>query len=298
MSKFDMSKLVQNVQKEFKNTSLATKIGTGNRLKQLGEEDFLKMPQWWIQATNTPGLPYGTGVVLAGRTDSGKTTGAIEAMKAAQAIGAGIIYAETENKTTEMDLVRKGIDPKGVAVLRSSISEELFTMLFSMWEEYRTNYPDNPLLIIVDSLGNTVSQRDSELNLVDGKQKPGGKGAGNRLALMKLLAKMEQSSKVALLIVSYTYANIGAPGRTVAGGDALGLLSSLIYMTSRKGWLEKTVKGEKVRIGAAVQWTLSKNHIFKDNPGPKQVTLNITSDGVECVGAKNVLESDEEDDIE
>ena len=102
MSKFDMSKLVQNVQKEFKNTSLATKIGTGNRLKQLGEEDFLKMPQWWIQATNTPGLPYGTGVVLAGRTDSGKTTGAIEAMKAAQAIGAGIIYAETENKTTEI----------------------------------------------------------------------------------------------------------------------------------------------------------------------------------------------------
>lgn len=282
--KFDMSSLAANVAKEFKNTKMELKVGTGSRLRQLTDDDFIKMPQWWQNATKTPGLPYGTGVTLAGRTDSGKTSAALEAVKCAQEQDHGVIYVETENKTSERDFREKGIDPDSVFIIRTSISEEAFDLMFSAWDAFEKAYPGRPLLLVFDSLGNTVSQRDSELNLTDGKQKPGGKGSSNRLGLNKLISKMEQSSKVALLLITYTYANIGAPGRVNAGGEALGLLSSLIYQTSRKGWLEKTVKGEKVRVGAKVQWTLNKNHVFKDKPGPKQVVLEISSNGIEYVG--------------
>jgi RecA/RadA recombinase len=295
MTKFNMDKLVSDVKKQFKDEKLSNKLGTGNKLKQLGEGDFLKMPQWWVEATNTPGLPYGAGVQFAGKTDSGKTSAALEAIKAAQEQEHAVIYIETENKTSERDLINKGIDPKQIAIIRTTVAEEAFDMLFELWDGVKNSYPDAPMLIVWDSFGNMVSQRDSELTMLDGKQKPGGKGSANRLGLSKLIAKMEQSSKVALFLVNYTYANLGSPGRTNAGGEALGMLSSLIYQTARRSWLEKTVKGEKVRIGAQVQWTLYKNHIYKDNPGPKQVLVNITSSGLEVVGKINSPDSSNEE---
>jgi RecA/RadA recombinase len=296
MTKFNMDKLVSDVKKQFKDEKLSNKLGTGNKLKQLGEGDFLKMPQWWVEATNTPGLPYGAGVQFAGKTDSGKTSAALEAIKAAQEQEHAVIYIETENKTSERDLINKGIDPKQIAIIRTTVAEEAFDMLFELWDGVKNSYPDAPMLIVWDSFGNMVSQRDSELTMLDGKQKPGGKGSANRLGLSKLIAKMEQSSKVALFLVNYTYANLGSPGRTNAGGEALGMLSSLIYQTARRSWLEKTVKGEKVRIGAQVQWTLYKNHIYKDNPGPKQVLVNITSSGLEVVGKINSPDSSNEEE--
>lgn len=59
----------------------------------------------------------------------------------------------------------------------------------------------------------------------------------------------------------------------------------MTYQTSRKNWLEKTVKGEKVRYGAKVQWKLFKNHIDKTNPGPKVIELDITAKGIELAGS-------------
>lgn len=287
--KFNMSGLVSSIQKQFKGSTLSSKIGVGNRLRQLGDSDFLKMPQWWVDATNTPGLPYGAGVQLAGKTDSGKTSAALEAMKCAIEQGHGVIYIETENKTTERDLVTKGIDPSQVFIIRTTISEQAFELLFAAWDQFKLDNPDAPLLIVWDSFGNSVSQRDSELSMIDDKQQIGGKGKANRLGLSKLISKFEEASKVAFLLINYTYSNLGAPGQKNAGGDALGLFCSLIYQTARRGWLEKTVKGEKVRIGAQVQWTLYKNHVFKDMPGPKQVLLNISSEGIECMN-KNVVD--------
>lgn len=295
-AKFNMGTLVSDVKKQFKDAKMSNKLGMGDKLKQLGEGDFLKMPQWWVDVTNTPGLPYGAGVQFAGKTDSGKTSVALEAIKAAQEQNHAVIYIETENKTSERDLLKKGIDPTQIAIIRTTVAEEAFEMLFTVWDAIKDKHPEAPMLIVWDSFGNMVSQRDSDLSMIDGKQKPGGKGAANRLGLSKLISKFSGSSKVALFIVNYTYANLGSPGRTNAGGEALGLLSSLIYQTSRRGWLEKTVKGEKVRIGAQVQWTLYKNHVFKDTPGPKQILVNITSNGLEIVGKSNGGSSDEQEE--
>ena len=99
----------------------------------------------------------------------------------------------------------------------------------------------------------------------------------------KLIAKRDEND-VAVLMINYTYDNIGSPGKTNAGGKAVNFFSCLTYQTSRKQWLEKTVKGEKVRIGARVQWRLFKNHIDKSNPGAKSIELDITAEGIELAG--------------
>ncbi len=284
MAKFDLTKVVSKVQKLYKSEGESGKIGVGSELRSLDASNFLKMPQWWQQATNTLGIPFGKIVMIAGDSDSGKTSCAIAAMKSAQEQGVGVLYVETEGKTTTEDLANWGVDPDQVMLVQESVAEKAFTKMFQLWDEFFEQYPDDKLLLVFDSLGNVVSRRDSEMDLSESHQKPGGKGQINRMGLNKLVAKREEND-VAVLLINYTYDNIGSPGKTNAGGKAVNFFSSLTYQTSRKGWLEKTVKGEKVRTGAKVQWKLFKNHLNKSNPGPKVIELDITSDGIVLAGA-------------
>ncbi len=286
MAKFDLTKVVDDVRKLYKPADKYGSVGVGDTLKSMTDGEFLTMPEWYQVATNTKGIPFGGMVMIAGDSDSGKTSAAIAAMKAAQEQGVGVLYVETEGKTTTQDLINWGVDPTQIMLVKSSISEEAFDMMFKLWSGFQKDYPKDKLLVIFDSIGNVVSKHDMEMDMTTTNQKPGGKGKTNRMGINSLIARSRKGN-VATLVINYTYDNIGSPGKTNAGGKALNLFSSLTYQTSRKGWLEKTVKGVKVRYGAKVQWKLFKNHIDKPNPGPKVVELDITAEGIEVVGTSD-----------
>jgi len=283
MGRFDMGSLANDVRKQFKdNPKISKRIGVGSNLSKLTDADYITMPEWWKQVSGVPGLPFGKLVMIAGDSDSGKTSAAIEAMKAAQQQEVGVIYVETESKTTERDLLNWGIETSAILLVQSSIAEEAFELLFAAWTGFKQKYPGEKLLIVFDSIGNVVSQRDSEIDLMEQDSKPGGKGKINRLALNKMIAMKDQDN-AAILIINYCYDNIGSPGKTNAGGKAVNFFSSLTFQTTRKGWVERTVKGEKVRAGAQVVWKLFKNHLDKSGLSKKESTLQITSEGISLV---------------
>lgn len=284
--KLDMANLVEKVQKSFKDDKLTTRIGTGNALKALEEKDFIRMPSFWTESTATFGIPFRRVTLIAGGPDSGKSSLAIQAIKAALGQGCGVLYIETEGKTTEKDFLAWGVDPSQILIVQSPMAEEAFELMFRAWDAFRDEYPNVPMLIVFDSLGNILSQRDSDIDLTSQSSQPGGKGKINRLGLNKMVAKMNQEI-TAILLISYTYDLMGSPGKKNAGGEALGFFSILTYQTSRKRWLEKTVKGEKQRIGAEVVFKLYKNHINKDNPGKKEILFQITKDGMTFVGGSD-----------
>ncbi len=287
--KYDLNKVVNAAMKLHSKSLGQNTIGLGSKLRGLADSDFLIMPEWWQKGTNTKGIPFGKIVMIAGDSDSGKTSCAIAAMKAAQEQGVAVLYVETEGKTTTQDLVSWGVKADEVMLVQESIAERAFEAMFALWDQFFASYPKGRLLVVFDSLGNVVSMRDSKIDLTTANQKPGGKGQINRLGLNKLIAKRDESD-VAVLMINYTYDNIGSPGKTNAGGKAVNFFSCLTYQTSRKGWLEKTVKGVKMRIGAKAQWRLFKNHLDKANPGPKSIELDITAEGIKLTG-----ESDEND---
>jgi RecA/RadA recombinase len=281
-----MDALASDIRKQFKdNPKMAKRIGVGSNLSKLEDKDFIVMPQWWEECTGVKGLPFGKLVMIAGDSDSGKTSAAIEAMRAAQQQEVGIIYVETEGKTTEKDLQAWGVDPSGVLLVQSSIAEEAFELMFAAWDGFKSKYAGARLLVVFDSIGNVVSQRDSEIDLMEQDSKPGGKGKINRLAINKMIAKRDED-QAAILIINYTYDNIGSPGKTNAGGKAVNFFSSLTFQTSRKGWYEKTVQGQKVRVGADVTWKLFKNHLDRAGLKKKEFTLRITAEGINVVGSE------------
>lgn len=278
-----MGSLAADIRKQFKdNPRMAKRIGVGTALAKLGDSDFITMPPWWEQCTGVPGLPFGKLVMIAGDSDSGKTSAAIEAMKAAQAQDVGVIYVETEGKTTEADLRNWGVDPDNLLLVQSSIAEEAFELLFSAWDAFKAKYPGAKLLVVFDSIGNVVSQRDSEIDLMEQDSKPGGKGKINRLAVNKMVAKRDEDN-AAILIINYVYDQIGGHGKINAGGKAVNFFSSLTFQTQRKSWCEKVVSGQKVRVGADVVWKLFKNHLNKSESNRKEFTLRITSEGIQVI---------------
>jgi recombination protein RecA len=287
----ELSDVLKDVQATFtkrKNKALKEKVGLGSDLRELTENDYIKLGPWWTDPTKTYGLPFGKLVTIAGTSDSGKTSVSIQAMKAALEQGCGVIYAETENKTTESDLKAWGVDPSQVIIVSSQVAEELYELLFATWDSYQSVFPDKPLLVIVDSIGNLISLRDEEIDLMEQNSQPGGKGKANRLGVSKMIAKMSQT-RTAVLLISYTYENMGSVGKTTAGGQALHFYSSLMYQTQRKSWLERTKNGEIIRVGAEVIFTLMKNHLNKSNPGAKKIVYHITANGIEC---KNKFDED------
>ena len=296
MGKFDLTGVIKEVQDSLKKDNRRKKqFGLGDNLGYISQDDsdYVVMPEWWKATYGVPGLQFGKIVEIAGNSDSGKTSLCIEAMKRAIAQGYGVIYVETELKTTTEDLVNAGIDPTQVMLVQTAITEEAFDGSFRLWDQFFDKFPDEKLLFVYDSYGNTVSLRDSEIDMTREHSKVGGAAKTNRLGINTMIAKMQRDT-VAVLFVNYSYSNIGTVGKTNAGGNALQFFSTIIIQ-SAKGSKIRAVRNKKdVILGREVIWTTDKNHYAKallDAEGdpvllPPKVQLAITSEGFKVKKAK------------
>lgn len=294
MSKFNFSKTIEKVQNSFKKDERRAKqIGLGSSLESISTDpkDYVVLPNWWREKFGILGLKFGHFVQIAGTPDSGKTSLSLLAMRCAQEQGYGVIYVETEGKTGPEDLVAAGINPDGVITIHTKLTEEAFDASSKAIDAFFDDYPEDKLLFVFDSYGNTQSMRDSALDLTQGGALVGGAAKINRIGISALAAKQIEKP-IAILFVNYTYANLGGVGRTNAGGEALNFHCMLTIQASRKAWYERTIGGEKVRAGADVLWKSYKNHYaksLKNEDGtaiylPKETVLRISDKGFEVVG--------------
>ena len=248
------------------------------------------MPDWWQQNYGVMGLPFSKWVQVTGRPDSGKTTLALLAIKRAQEQGFAVIYVETEDKTSERDLIAAGVDPSQLMIIRTNITEEVYEGVTKSLDAFFDKYPQEKVLLVVDSYGQTTSMRDSELDMTAKVAQVGGHAKANRLGL-GAIASRQRNFNIAVLIVNYTYDNIGSVGETSAGGRGLEFFSSLIISAKPFKADDKQRQGAKVKTGAFVKWTVRKNHLCKgleDADGkpvflPKIGVFRIDHDGLNFV---------------
>jgi len=286
--KLNLADLANKIKKQFKDDDAkASVISTGADMNTpTDDKDFVVMPKWWQDASGTKGLPFGYLFMIAGNTDSGKTSCAISAMKAAQDQGVNVILVDTERKSTKSRLTAWGVDPENVARVQPQYLEEAYDGIDKWVDAIKDSDPDARILVIFDSLGNTPANAETQ-NDVDDSLQMGLAAKVNKRGLRRLIPRLTRD-KIHLLIINQTYANMGSPGRTNSGGNAADYFSALTFQTSRQKWLEKTVKGESIRTGARVQWQIYKNHLLDESVLiQKRVLIDITKDGMNVVGANN-----------
>jgi RecA/RadA recombinase len=304
--KFDFSSTIDKIKASMKkDEKRASQFGLGNTLAPTSKDpkDYVVMPDWWKDHFGVLGIEVGKIVQIAGDADTGKTSLALEAILRAQQQGFGIIYVETERKTGEKDLILKGIDPDGVMSVSTGVTEEAFDDAFKCWDGFFKDYPNEKLLFVFDSYGNTISMRDTAIDMTKQEQKPGGTAKTNRAGINRMVAQLQRGDPVAILIVNYTYSNIGFKGQTNAGGKALNFFSTIILQSKRIGWVDITKDKVKVRTGAKVRWITYKNHYAKtlvDEEGkqillPTRIDLSITADGFKVLEPGDEKEEKEEE---
>jgi RecA/RadA recombinase len=289
MSKFDFSNTISKIQQSYKKDERrANQFGLGNSLETMSEnpEDYIVMPEWFKRYYGVMGYPIGKWTQYSGKPDAGKTTACLMAMKAAQDQGFAIVYVETEGKTSERDLLAAGIDPAGVITVNTNITEEVFEGACIALDQIENDYPGAKVLLVIDSYGNTTSMRDSEIKFTEKVGMVGGAAKTNRMGIGAINAKM-LTQKISVIIVNYSYANLGSVGETNAGGRALEFACALIISASRVSNYEVTRGGIKVKAGINGRYRTTKNHYIKGltNPDgtpympPKDLNFRITAEG-------------------
>ena len=245
-------------------------------------EEFVIGPKWWQEMTGAHGIPYGFIVQVAGNTDSGKSSAAIEFMRKAQEQDVVIILADTERKTTKTRLTQWGVDPDKILLVRGKTLEDMYQGIDDYLETTLEVDPKAKILLIIDSLGNTVSETEAESSIRDSIQM-GRRANVNNRAFSRLLPRLGKN--IAMLVINQTYDNMGSPGKTNKGGKNKDFYCVLTFQTTRIGWLEGQVKGEKVRKGAKVKWVVYKNHLIdNDKLLGKQYELDVTGAGMALKG--------------
>lgn len=283
--KLDFASMAEKIRKTFKDDKRSAQVfGTGaDIITPSKPEDFVVLDPWFKEATGVMGLPFGYVFMIAGNSDSGKTSFAIEAIKNAQAQGVHVILVDTEKKTVGTRLTSRGIDPEQIALIRPDYLEDAYDGIDKYVEYIKDADPEGKILIVFDSLGNTPARAEADTDVDDSLQM-GLAAKVNKRGFRRLIPRLNKE-KIHILVINQTYANMGSSGRTNAGGNAVDFFSALTFQTSRMKWLEKTIKGEVVRVGARAVWTLYKQHLIGDAPLQKKVLLDVTKDGITLVGS-------------
>jgi RecA/RadA recombinase len=302
MGKFDFSDVITDIQgtlKKDKRGEDVQRISLADVMNPVSRDpkDYIVMPEWWEDTFGVPGLPICKIVQAAGDSDTGKTSLCVLSMKQAQEQGFGIVYVETEQKTSKEDLEDWGVDTSGVLIIQSNITEKVWDLSFRAIEAFFKKFPKEKLLFILDSFGNNISLHDEELDIVSKNQKVGGAAKTNRFGLGRLLAMMDKHP-IAVLLINYQYDNVGSLGKTQAGGKALKFYTMIGIETQRLGDWTKQKDGKKINVGTYVRWKAFKNHYKKsaiDAEGnrrmlPVEVNLQISAVGIE----RSAKGSDEE----
>lgn len=297
MSKFDFTNTINKIQSTYKKDERrANQFGLGSSLTVMSNnpEDYVAMPPYFKEHFGIIGYPFGKWTQYSGKPDAGKTTACLIAIKTAQDQGHAVVYAETEGKTTEGDLIAAGIDPKGVIIINTNITEEMWEGSITALDQIYNDFPEAKVLFLIDSYGNTTSMRDSEIDFTSQVGMVGGQAKTNRGGIGAINAR-QLKQDIAVIIINYSYANIGSVGETDAGGRALQFACSLIISASRTSDYNVTRQGISVKAGINGRYRTTKNHYTKglvDEEGnaillPRDLNFRISAAGFQVLEKKS-----------
>jgi RecA/RadA recombinase len=246
--------------------------------KETGQA-WIDMSHAYKNVTKLPGVPVGHITMVYGKSDTGKSTMAIEAAAYAQKLGVVPVFIITENKFSFERAETMGVDFDDAIVYNGvETIEQGCEYVRQLLEDQEKGDLPYDILIIWDSIGATPSER--ELEAVDSDS-----GSGGMMVTAKVLR--EQISRnisykingtrnenfpynASMIIVNHAYTAPPAPPARVGsvvpyGGDAIfysaGIVIRMGGVMSRSSKVTATKGGTKVAFGLKSAVKVEKNHI-------------------------------------
>ncbi len=291
--KINVAELVEKARGRFekKKSIIGARMRTGNQIiLSQDPDDYIHSDQinkWWTPLTGIMGYAFGRIFQIAGKPDSGKSTAAMEAMKAAQDQGVLVVLWDAEGKFDSVRFRDKiGGDPSQIPVAPSRNILEGVQQSVAYIKAAKEINPEQKIFLVWDSVGASLNSAEDEEN-DDYSKQPGVTAKEVSWAIRRFNQLMEKyrdkngNYSIAILCINQVYANIGSVGYKQKGGAELEYLSSLILEMSRKATLTRTRNKQKVKYGIQTIARVKKNHLFGGEDCVAELELVVSASGIE-----------------
>jgi len=259
------------------------------------EQEWINMSSAFKTITKLPGIPTGHVIMNYGKSDTGKSTMALESAAYAQKQGILPIFIITENKFSFERGEKMGVNFEEAIVYNgvATIEEGCKYVRNILDDQEKGNLPYD-VLFIWDSIGGTPSKKEL------GKMQEGESGGGMmvtarvlREEITRYLGPRINATRNAnfpytatLMIINHAYtAPPSFPGGVSSlvpyGGDGVYYVSTLVFRTGgiigRSSKIKATHKKVEYGYGLLTDLIVMKNHIT--NATPTKGKIVCTDDG-------------------
>lgn len=210
-----------------------------------------------------PGYPAGRIVELYGFEMSGKTTGALAAIAAAQRRGGYCLWIDSEFAWDANWAITNGVDPDKVLVAEADSIEGVLNIQDKALQAKSITNDEVPFIMVVDSITAVPSMESLDKNFGE-VQRIGTDAKAIRNGMRKLTKDIAEKNALAIYI-NHSTAKIAsmpfAKNSQSAGGHALKFYSSLRIEFARKSTIHDGKGDTRTREGMEVVMTVEKNKV-------------------------------------
>ncbi len=239
------------------------------------KDTYVELNEAFQEVIGLKGIPMGHISIAYGLQDVGKSSCAYHILAQAQKQGILPCLICTEGKINIERLIMFGIDMDNMLYFEVSTLEDVFRRIDGLLTDQNNGKLPTDIFIIVDSIGNTVSEQ-SLTNNKDGTITYGGSNMKAAKVLkdeMRVYShKINNTRKImsphstGLLIINHAYNSMPAfPGAISSlipyGGTGLLYAASLVLKISKGKKLEAIVNSKKVKFGITSKISVMKNHL-------------------------------------
>jgi recombination protein RecA len=191
------------------------------------------------------GLPRGRIVALAGSSGVGKSFICGNCIREAQKQGYTVLVFDSENAIDKEFLERIGVNVADVIHIPVSTIHEVKIKATLMMREFRADYPEGKLFIVIDSIGALLTEKEFNDQIENNNTAMDmGLRAKQLRVLSKILTAEVALSQAVMLVTNHTYEQAAAnpqaaPTIKMGGGEGF------IYATSAIIYLKKSLEKEE-----------------------------------------------------
>lgn len=265
MSKNENS-LVDKIRNRLNDSSgkeLAKSFGSDEELLQV--KSWIPLKPFFKLATGGDGFPCGHITQIIGKPDSGKTTLVMEGMVACQKMGGIVFLIDSEHKFSMARLELMGGKPKEVIVIQTDTLEDAWTgidTILKQAQELREEGVNEPMMMVWDSVAASVPERI--LTSESGDAHVAVEAKLNNKNVRKLRQAIKKTALACVFINHYYMTQPKTPYEQaeliIKGGEELSFFSTLIIRTKQGAKIERTIDGQKQKIGRTTRFFVHKGH--------------------------------------
>jgi RecA/RadA recombinase len=234
-------------------------------------EDLLQVKSWitlkpfFKHTTGGDGFPCGHITQIIGKPDSGKTTLMMEGMVVCQKMGGVVYLLDSEHKFSMSRLALMGGKPEEVVVIQTETLEEAWDGIEKILSEVQTLREEGvtaPMMMCWDSVAASVPESIMESETGDAHMAVEAKLNNKNVRRLRQSIK---KNELACVFINHFYmtnpkTKYEQPELIIKGGEELSFFSTLIIRTKQGAKIERTVLGEKQKIGRTTKFYVHKGH--------------------------------------